>query len=76
MGILSSLLLSPIKGPIDGALWVAGKIHEDAERQWSDPAVIRTALASLEGQFLAGEISETQYDEAETELLLRLKGAS
>ena len=38
-----------------------------------NPASIRKALASLEQQLLAGEISEEAYDAAETELLLRLK---
>lgn len=76
MGVLRSLLLAPVSGPMKGTLWVAGKIQETAEREFNDPAAIRKALASLEQRLLAGEISEEGYDAAETELLMRLKAVS
>lgn len=76
MGLLSSILLLPVKGPMDGAVWVAKKINESAQQEWNDPASIRKALVSLENQLLAGEISEDEYDAAETELLLRMKALS
>ena len=73
MGLLSSLILLPVKGPMDGAVWVANKVNESVQQEWNNPASIRKALVSLEKQLLAGEISEAAYDAAETELLLRLK---
>lgn len=73
MGLLSSLILLPVKGPMDGAVWVANKVNESVQQEWNNPASIRKALVSLEKQLLAGEISEDAYDAAETELLLRLK---
>ncbi|MEL6620758.1 MAG: gas vesicle protein GvpG [Pseudomonadota bacterium] len=73
MGLLRSLVLLPVKGPVDGAVWVANKVNESVQQEWNNPASVRKALVSLEQQLLAGEISEEAYDAAETELLLRLK---
>ncbi len=74
MGLLRSLLSLPVKGPIDGTLWVARQIQDAADKELNDPAALRKALAALETQLLAGAISEGEYDEAETRLLLRIKG--
>ena len=76
MGLVSKLLLLPIKGPADGALWVASKVAEQAEKERNSPVAIKAALAQAEAQLLAGELSEDAYDDLETELLLRLKAAS
>ncbi|MFA8442736.1 gas vesicle protein GvpG [Yoonia sp.] len=74
MGLLRSLLSLPVKGPIDGTLWVARQIQDAADKELNDPAALRKALAALETQLLAGAISEEEYDQAETRLLLRIKG--
>ena len=73
MGLLRALITLPVKGPLDGAVWIAQKVNETAQREWNDPASLRKTLVALEKQLLAGEISEEDYDTAETELLLRLK---
>lgn len=73
MGLLRSLVLLPVKGPMTGAFWVMQKIHETALEEFNDPAMIKRALASLEKALLDGDITEEEYDTAETELLLRLK---
>ncbi len=75
MGLLRTLLLAPIKGPMDGTLWVTSKIQEAAEAEYNDPARIRQALRGLEAALLRGEITEDAYDIAEEELLVRLKAA-
>lgn len=75
MGMLGTLLLLPLRGPLDATLWVAGRIGEAAERQWNDPAALRAALAAAEQRLLAGELSEAEYDALETELLERLRAA-
>lgn len=76
MGLIKSLLTLPVAGPIKSTTWIAGKIHEAAETEYNDPGMIRRSLTSLEQQLLAGDISEEEYDDAETALLLRLKAAS
>lgn len=75
MGVLRSLLLLPVKGPADGAFWVAAKLAEQVEKERNSPAAIRRALAEAERALLAGEMSEEAYDDLETDLLLRLQAA-
>lgn len=75
MGILRSLLALPVAGPMRGSLWVAGKIAEAAENHLNDPRAIRRELQRMEEALIAGEISEDEYDLAETALLSRLKAA-
>ena len=74
MGLLRALLALPVKGPVNGALLVARKVEEAANKELNDPATLRKSLAQLEMQLLSGEISEEAYDEAEPVLLLRLRG--
>ncbi len=73
MGILRTLLTAPIKAPVNGTLWVARKVEEAANREFNDPATLRQTLHELEQQLLSGQISEEDYDTAETDLLVRLK---
>ncbi len=75
MGLLSTLITLPVSGPIKGSLWAARQVHHAAERELNDPGAIRRELARLERVFLAGEITEEAYDDAELELLQRLKDA-
>ena len=75
MGLLSTLITLPVSGPIKGSLCVARQVHDAAERELNDPGAIRRELARLERVFLAGEITEEAYDDAELELLQRLKDA-
>ncbi|PJI91433.1 gas vesicle protein GvpG [Yoonia maricola] len=74
MGVLRSLLTLPVKGPVNGTLWVARKVEEAATKEQNAPGTLRKALANLERQLLSGEISEEAYDEAETKILLRIRG--
>ena len=73
MGIVRALLTLPIKGPVNGGLWVARKVHDTAQAELNDPVSLRKSLVQLEQRLLAGDISEDDYDEAETALLLRIK---
>lgn len=76
MGLLANLLLLPVKGPADGALWVARKIAEAAESERNDPAALRAALREAERRLLDGSLSEEAYDEIEDDILRRLKAAA
>jgi hypothetical protein len=73
MGLLRTLLLLPVKGPMDGALWVTQKIVETAETEVNNPATLRKSLQMLEWDLMAGRITEDQYDVAEMQILMRLK---
>ncbi|MEO0339249.1 MAG: gas vesicle protein GvpG [Bacteroidota bacterium] len=41
MGILRNLLTLPVAGPLRSTAWIAGKIHEAAEKELNNPAAIR-----------------------------------
>lgn len=76
MGLLRSLLLLPVKAPMDGAMWIVQKIHGAAEEEMNNPATIKKTLVQLENALLRGEITEDEYDIAETDLLMRLRAVS
>jgi hypothetical protein len=76
MGLLRTLVLLPVIGPADGALWVASKLAEQVEQERNSPATLRAALAEAERQLLAGELSEDDYSDIEDDLLIRLKEAA
>lgn len=75
MGLISGLLLWPL-APIRGVVWVGEKVQEEAERQWSDPAVINAALMDIEAMRESGDITEEEADAREEELVQRLLGSS
>jgi len=75
MGLLTSLLFSPVTAPPKGVFWVARRLAEQAEAERNSPAALRAALATAEAQLLAGELSEEDYDAIEDDLLDRLDKA-
>ena len=76
MGLLRTILLAPVKAPLDGTLWVASKIEEAATTEMHDPARIRADLRALETALVRGEITEDEYDDAEEILISRLQVSS
>lgn len=70
---LGSLLTFPLTGPLYGLLWVAEQLHEQARRELYDPERIRRQLTELELQLDLGQISEEEYEAAETALLEQLR---
>ncbi len=73
MGILTDLLTFPVSGPINGVLWIADKLLEQAENEMYDEGKVRATMMELELKLDLGEISEEDYLEAEEILLERLK---
>ncbi|MYU25264.1 gas vesicle protein GvpG [Streptomyces sp. SID8352] len=74
MGLISGVLLLPL-APVRGVVWVAGKVHECADRELHDPRVIRAQLIALNREFEAGDISGAEFERAEEKLLDRLHAA-
>lgn len=73
MAILGRLLSLPVMGPIDGVLWLARTIAEQADAERFDEGKIKGALAELEIDLDMGKIGTDEYDAREEELLERLK---
>src|SRR5699024_568322 len=71
MGLISSLFTAPL-APLKGTVWVAERIQEEAERQYYDPGVIRRQLEEIAQARAAGQLSDEEATELETELVQRL----
>lgn len=69
MGLLREIVLLPV-APVRGVLWTARQVMDTAEREYADG--IRRELAALERALQAGEITETEFDQREDELLDKL----
>lgn len=75
MGILSGLLLLPL-APVRGTLWVAEQLAAQAERELDDERTVRRLLLEAEAALERGELSESDFDRIEDELLDRLERAT
>ena len=73
MGILGSLLMSPVLGPIDGVLWLARTIQEQANAELWDEGKITAGLQELELDLDLGKIDLDEYETCEAVLLQQLK---
>lgn len=73
MGILTKLLTLPLTGPLDGVIWLAEQLTEQAERELYNEPAIRARLIALEQQLELEEIDEATYMAAEEELLAQLR---
>ncbi|MEU3920061.1 c-type cytochrome biogenesis protein CcmI [Streptomyces sp. NPDC002659] len=71
MGLLSGLVTWPL-APIRGVVWIAERVEDVAERELSDPDVIRQRLEEVEIARDAGEITDEEAAEQEAELVRRL----
>lgn len=69
MGFLTDLLLFPIMGPVRGVAFIAQQVQEAAEAGLMDEDQVQAELLSLGFRHAAGEISESEYEASETQLL-------
>ncbi|ADH67776.1 MULTISPECIES: gas vesicle protein GvpG [Nocardiopsis] len=74
MGLLSMILTAPA-APVRFVDWTARQVLDAAERELYDPSRIRQQLAELSERLDAGELSESEFDQAEDELLDQLEEA-
>jgi hypothetical protein len=72
MGFLTGILLLPL-APLRGTIWLAERLTEVAEREADSEATFRRLLVEAEIAFESGELSETEYEQVEDELLERLE---
>jgi hypothetical protein len=74
MGFFSGLLLLPL-APVRGVVWLGEQLEREAERQWTDPGVVRRELAAVEAAYTAGELTAQERDERQDALVGRLLAA-
>ncbi len=71
MGLITGLLTFPL-APVRGVVWLADRIREEAERQMYDPATVRRQISEIDRARAAGEMSEEEAADLQSELLDRM----
>jgi hypothetical protein len=71
MGLFTGLITLPL-APLRGVVWLGDTLAREAYKQWTDPAVVRAELETVDQRWRAGEISDDQRDDLEDALLQRL----
>jgi hypothetical protein len=74
MGLLTGLLTLPL-APVRGVAMIAELLAEEAERELAAQQSPERALADLEAARAVGEISEEDFEQAQTALLDQLIAA-
>jgi hypothetical protein len=68
VGLISGLLTLPL-APVRGVAWISELLAEEALRQQTELSSPQRALVELEAARAAGELTEEEFDELETELI-------
>jgi hypothetical protein len=71
VGLLRAVASLPM-APLNGTVWVAERVLQQAERQHYDPELIRRHLEEVDEARVAGVVSDEEADEIEDELVARL----
>ena len=69
MSLLTKLVTLPVLGPIQGVIWIAEKVVEQAEGELYNADRVRGQLMELELRYDLGEITEEEYLATEEVLL-------
>lgn len=67
------LLTLPVTGPFEGVLWIGEQLLERASGELDSKENLQKQLLALQLAFDLGDISESEYDEQEEELLLAIE---
>ena len=73
MGILLNTLASPLIGPMEGLLWVAEQIKDQADAEIYDDSKILVELSELELSLDLEQIELKDFEAQEDVLLQRLQ---
>ena len=73
MGLLSSILLAPFTGPIDGTMWTLDKVQRAVQEQLVDDTPIKEDFMRLQIELDAGDIDDEEYLVREAEIMRRLR---
>ena len=68
MGLLGEIFLLPL-APVRGVTWIAEKVRDEAVRERDASTDVEAALAELDRQLEAGELSKDEAERREEELL-------
>ncbi len=66
------LLTFPVLGPAKMVHWLAKTISDEALREYTDEGRVKGALLEIQQKLDAGELTESEYDLQERELMEHL----
>jgi hypothetical protein len=72
MGLISGLLLLPITGPVSGFRLLLERLRDEAEAVLHDEGRAFAELIDLSKRHNAGQLSDAEFAEQESEVLERL----
>ncbi|MGI9091672.1 MAG: gas vesicle protein GvpG [Gemmatimonadaceae bacterium] len=73
MGLLTSILLAPFMGPVDGTMWTLDKVQRAVEEELTDDTPIKEDLMRLQLELEAGDIDDDEYLVREARIMERLR---
>ena len=73
MGLLSTILLFPVTGPVKGIRWTLGKVQHVVEEELTDDTPIKQELMELQMLLELGDIDDDEYLRREAAIMERLR---
>ena len=73
MGLITSVLLFPVTGPVAGIRWTLGKIQRVVQEELVDDSSVKQELMELQVLLELGDIDDDEYRRREAELMRRLR---
>ena len=73
MGLITGLFMLPF-APVRGVIWLGERVLDQAECELNSPETIYQRLEEIDEARASGELSASESDEAETELVAQLMG--
>ena len=75
MSLLRRLVLLPL-APVEGVIWLAEVLEQQAEEELARQAPVRDQLAELDDRFVRGQIDEEERRAGEERILAGRAGAA
>ena len=73
MGLLSTIVFWPVKGPVAGIKWTLGKVQRVVEDELVDDTPVKEALMELQMRLELGDIDDDTYVAEEAALMRQLR---
>ncbi|MDQ3696557.1 MAG: gas vesicle protein GvpG [Gemmatimonadota bacterium] len=73
MGILSTVLLFPVTGPVAGIRWSLDQVMTVVRQELTDDTTVKQELMELQMLVELGDIDDEEYGRREAQLMQRLR---
>jgi hypothetical protein len=71
MGLITGLVTLPL-APVRATVWIAERLHDEAERALNDPALLEQQLDDAESALARRELTQEEVDLIEDGIVRRL----